>query len=219
MEKEVKQNKISVFLVRHGETLDHEGSKRQGPNSSLGTKGKEQAKSVSERLSKEKIDVILTSKLNRAIETTEEISKRLGINTEVFEGIHEKEQNPELYGADMASEIHQKYIEEVEKFGDDFDWKFEGKGESLRDLVKRAGEFQKHLIKSHNSQNVLVVTHGLFIRAFVVLALLGKDYDEKTFFRIFRSISFNNTGITLLEYNSEKNHWELRYMNDHLHIR
>lgn len=214
-----EENRLNVFLVRHGETADHEGDRRQTPDSLLGEKGRNQAIAVAERLTKEKIDVILCSKLIRTRETAEKISEKLKIPVEIFEGIHEKEQNPDLYGADLASELHQRYIDEVEKFGEDLDWKFEGKGESLRDLIMRAGKFQKHLIASHKKQNVLVVTHGLFIRAFVVLALLGTNYDEKVFHRIFRSISFDNTGITLLEYYPDKKHWEVMYMNDHLHIR
>lgn len=219
MEKKIKTDHLNVFLIRHGESADHEGDKRQRPDSSLGDRGREQAKAVAERMLKEDIDVVFSSKLNRARETAEEISKKLGISVEIFEGIHEKEQNPDLYGADMASEVHQRYIAAVEKFGHDFDWKFDGKGESLNDLIKRANKFQEHLLKNHKKQNVLVVTHGLFIRAFVILSLLGDNFDEKTFYKIFTSISFANTGVTLLEYSSDRKHWELRYMNDHLHIR
>lgn len=210
---------MKIYLVRHGESEAHEGSKRQSPNSSLGAKGKKQAQAVAKRLKKEEIDVILTSKLNRAKETALAISKKLKVKLELFDGIHEKEQNPALYGADLASEVHQRYIQEVKKYGDDFDWKFDGEGESLRDLIERTSKFQRHLLKSHKNQNVLVVTHGLFIRAFVILALLGRKYEDSAFYGIFQSISTDNTGISLLEYDFDKKHWELRYLNDHLHIR
>ncbi|HEX6976851.1 MAG TPA: histidine phosphatase family protein [Patescibacteria group bacterium] len=210
---------MEVYLVRHGKSADHEGDKRQSPDSPLGLEGIKQANALAQRMGKEKIDVVLSSKWDRARKTAQIVSKKIGKELETFEGIHEKEQNPSLYGANMNSDIQKKYIEEVEKFGSDLDWKFEGKGESIRDVIKRAASFKDHLISHHNNQNILVVTHGLFIRCFVILALLGEDYDDKVFSQIFRSISVANTSITLLEYVPDRKHWELRYLNDHLHIR
>jgi broad specificity phosphatase PhoE len=219
MQQTEEQDHLIVYLVRHGRSTARDSDKRQSPDSPLGEEGLKQAKALAKRMAKEKIDVVISSKWDRAFQTAEIVSKKIGIKLETIEGVHEKEQNPNLYGADLASEVHQRYMDEVKKFGGDLDWKFDGQGESLRDLLKRAEKFKNHLISKHRRESVLVIGHGLFIRAFVILALLGDKYDDKTFYRVFTSLSCANTGISLLEFLPEKKHWELRYLNDHLHIR
>lgn len=208
----------TIYLIRHAQSADHEGNIRQRPTSPLGKNGKKQAKAVAKRMKREKIDIILSSKWDRAWQTAQEISQKIKVKLEVHEMLHEKLQNPILYGADMDGEVQKRYLEAVKKFGSDFNWKFEGKGESLNDLVKRIKKFQKHLLKEHMGQSVLLVSHGLYIRAFVILCLLENNYDEASFHKIFNRISTNNTGITKLEYYPAKKHWELRYLNDHLHL-
>lgn len=213
------QEVTRIFLVRHGESADHEIKKRQTPTSKLGVNGIKQARALAKRLTKEKIDVILASHWDRANETAEIVGKKLKIKVENYPGIHEKEQNPIVLGVDIDSDIQRRYESEADKYGWNLDWKFEGKGESLRDLIKRAQKFQKHIFNSHKNQSVLVVSHGLFIRAFVITTLLNGKFDDETFLRLYYCFSTNNTGITLLEYNPERKRMELKYMNDHLHLK
>jgi len=219
MKPKTDTGKLKIFFIRHAQSGDHEGSKRQGPDSPLGKNGKRQAKAVAKRISKEEIDVILSSKWARARETAETIAKKLKKDLELVEGIHEREENPDLYGLDMKDEFQVRYVNEVHKFGADLDWKFEGDGESLRDLIKRVAKFKKYLVKTYKDKNILVVTHGLVIRTFVVLALLGENYDDENFHKILRGLSSENTGISLLEYDQKKKKWELRYLNEHTHLR
>ena len=210
---------MKVYLVRHAQSAAHAETKRQSPDSPLGKEGAKQVELLAQRLKKENIEIILSSKWDRASQTAEKVSKKLKVKMELFEGIHEREQHPSLYGAELSGEIHKRYIKESEKFEHNLDWKFGGKGESLRDLIERVIKFQKHLIKHHKDQSVLVVTHGIFITTFVIIALLGEDYGDKTFYKIFQSLSFENTAITLMEYDSKGRVWRLRYLNDHMHLK
>jgi len=209
---------MKLYLARHGKSNAREVNKRQSPSSPLSEEGKKQASALAKRMAKEKIDVIISSKWDRAYQTAEIVSKKLKIKLETIEGIHEKEQNPKLEGVSFESDVHKRYTEEIEKYEKNLNWKFDGEGESTRDLINRARIFQRHLIENHKDQDVLIVSHGLFIRAFVILALLGEDYDDNTFYRIYTSISTSNAGVTLLEYIPIRKHWELVYLNDHLHI-
>ena len=212
---------MKVFLVRHAKTAVKEEPKvrRQTPESPLGKEGIKQAKLLGKRMLKENIDTILTSKWDRARQTAEQVAKKLGKDFEMFDGIHEKVQHPDLPGVEFTSEIHLKHVNELEKFGSDLDWKFQGQGESLREVINRAIIFKNHLITKHQDQNVLVVTHGIFLQCFVTVALLGEDYDDDCFNKIFRGLVFKNTGITMMEYITENNRWQLRYLNDHMHLR
>ena len=209
---------MKVYLVRHARSEARDMGIRQSPNSKLGLTGKKQAQLLVPRVKKEKIDIVFTSPWERAKSTATILSQKLNLPLETFEEIHEKLQSKKVYGASNKSRVHKEFMKEKEKFGVDIDWKFAGEGESVRDLTKRVNEFQKHLIKKHNVQNILVVTHDFFIRSFVCTALLGEKYDEKSFMKIFGSISCVNTGLTLFDYDKKRKHWELVYFNEHLHL-
>jgi len=209
---------MKIYLIRHGESDAMDKSVRQTPDSPLGEKGFEQAGYVAKRFRNQEIDVVFSSTWVRAKQTAAGIAKALGKKLETFEGIHEKEQHPRLYGAGWASIIHNKYTKETEKNFHNLDWKFRGKGESLRDVIARAEKFKSHLIDKHKEQNVIAVTHGIFIRCFICVAVFGKKYDDESFIELYRTLSFNNTGVSLLEYEEENSRWHIRFINDHSHL-
>ena len=67
------------FLARHGETVWNRERKYQGQSDvPLTDEGRIQAKSLSERLKDEKIDVIYASDLGRTMETAEIIAEHHG---------------------------------------------------------------------------------------------------------------------------------------------
>ena len=65
----------TIFLVRHGETVDNARQIMQGQTQGeLNEKGREQALQVAERLASEPIDAVVASDLQRAIQTAEIIA-------------------------------------------------------------------------------------------------------------------------------------------------
>jgi len=67
--------KTTIFLVRHGETIDNARQIMQGQTQGcLNEKGREQAQQVADRLAEEQIDAIVASDLRRAIQTAEFIA-------------------------------------------------------------------------------------------------------------------------------------------------
>lgn len=209
---------MKVFLVRHGTTFAGGEVKYQSPDSPLSKKGLVQTKELANRFKNRKIDVILASKWSRARGTAEVIAEALKIPLEFFEGIHEREQHPELYGVKWTSKIHEENVAEISANLGNLDWKFRGQGESIRDVTKRAIKFNKHLIKKHLGQNLLVVSHGIFIRCFVTICFLGENYKDNAFIDIHKSLYIDNTGISLIEYEDERKLWKVRYLNDHAHL-
>jgi probable phosphoglycerate mutase len=65
-----------VYLVRHGEQVDAEFGLPEGP---LSDKGRQQAALLADRLKSISFDASFTSPLQRAIETAEVVTTRLGI--------------------------------------------------------------------------------------------------------------------------------------------
>ena len=67
---------MKIIIIRHGETEENKKGIVQGQiPGHLSELGKEQAKKVAKRLSKEKINVIYSSDLDRAKNTAQEIAK------------------------------------------------------------------------------------------------------------------------------------------------
>jgi broad specificity phosphatase PhoE len=65
-----------LYLVRHGEQVDAEFGLPDGP---LSDRGREQADRIADRLGSISFDAAYTSPLQRAIETAEVITERLGV--------------------------------------------------------------------------------------------------------------------------------------------
>jgi probable phosphoglycerate mutase len=212
---------MRVFIVRHGTSIAHETGVRQSPDSPLSTKGRKQAKAVGQRIKRWRVsfEKIFTSKLPRAKETAEIISKILKTPIEEFEGIHEKEQHPDLYGADIKSKVHHQSVAAYAEHGRDMDYKFLGQGESIREVAQRASAFRDHLLKSHLKEDILVVSHGIFIRAFVAVCVLGQDTGDTSFSDLVASIMISNTGVSMLEYDEELKSWKIVYLNNFSHLK
>ena len=208
-------------MVRHGTSIAHDTGKRQSPDSPLSAKGREQARALGRRINKWGVsfDKIFTSKLPRASQTAEIIAKILGTSIEEFEGIQDREQHPDLYGADIKSKLHDENVAAYTKYARDLDYKFLGQGESLREVAARALAFGDHLVKSHSGQDLLVVTHGIFIHAFVTVCVLGKDYDDSAYADLHTSLMTWNTGVSLLEFNEKTKNWKIIYLNNFSHLK
>lgn len=83
-------NKTVIYLVRHGSIPLKDGEARE-KNPSLDVKGKSQAKYLANEFynSNEKIDIIFTSTMNRAIETAEIISSKIKIKVNRLDSLSE----------------------------------------------------------------------------------------------------------------------------------
>ena len=66
-----------LYLVRHGEQVDAEFGLPEGP---LSNRGRQQAEKIADRLARVRFDGAFTSPLQRAIDTAEVITSRLGID-------------------------------------------------------------------------------------------------------------------------------------------
>lgn len=206
-----------IFLVRHAEGLSFR-EKWQTPNSPLSSIGKAQARNLF-RLSRFKnVDLILSSKWDRATETAKIISRLLKKPLEILDDIHEREQPLEIYGTDRLSDISKRYGNEYIENYSNLDWKFNKNEESIRDLSKRTLNFCKHLIKNHLNQSILVVSHDMFIRSFIATCLLGDSYEDQVFNRVYHSLKIMNTGVSLLEFDEKRKIWKVWYINDFSHL-
>lgn len=146
---------MRLILVRHGETEDNLKGIIQGQRpGKLTEKGKEQAKKLAERLKDEKIDVIFSSDLERAKETTKEIAKYHKVPVHYTSELRERS-----FGV-FDGKTGKEYFGYLERNNfSKAEFRPEG-GESDLDLRERLTRFFKKLLKEYEKENILISAHG-----------------------------------------------------------
>lgn len=189
---------MRLILTRHGETIENKKGIFQGEISgTLSRLGKQQAKKLALRLKNEKIDVIYSSDLKRALDTTKTIAK-----------YHKKT----LLIIDR--QLRERYCGKLEgkKIPENFDWETISNGlESRKSIAKRAKSFVDKILKKHKNQTVLVVSHGGVQNAF--LTLLHKQAGSE--FSDFKGVT--NTSVSMIDVNENRKH-KIHYVNCTKHL-
>ena len=144
----------TIFLVRHGETVDNARQIMQGQTQGkLNEQGRKQAQQVAERLSAEEVDAVVASDLRRAIQTAEIIAKPHGLQVVT---------TPLLRERDWGS-FTGRFIPDLrgETWPDDI--------ESEDALLKRAQDFLQKMTATYEGKRVVAVGHGIINKAILAV--------------------------------------------------
>jgi probable phosphoglycerate mutase len=165
----------TLYLVRHGETVDNANQIMQGQTQGeLNANGIQQAHEFSEQWKEKEIDIILASDLKRAIDTARIIAEphRLDVLT-----------TPLLRERDWGS-FTGRFIPDLkgEVWPDDI--------ETQENLLSRAGEFIAYVKQTFPGKKVLAVGHGIINKA------IQSYYYQKPMNEIQR---MQNTEVRTLE--------------------
>ena len=159
-----------IYLVRHGDAFDEQGLQLEGHP--LNNNGKLQALQLAKRLKDNKFDAMYCSKIKRSIQTCETVNENH--NMEV------------IYTASLNEVGNQ-------------DWPIPGKSESPRgiDALKETAEeiYQTfcRFAKRHKGQEIIIFTHGNWIRA--LLSYMIADASPQSFMRFI----IHNTSLTIVD--------------------
>lgn len=195
-----------LTIVRHGETIENLNGIVQGHcHGSLSEQGLIQAKCVADRLKGEKFDAIISSDLGRAKQTAEEIAK--------YHGDTKLETSQDL--RECASGIFDGRPREDRRLDmrksrqNPYSYRPEG-GENFYDVEARIKKFLNYLFSRFNDKNVLIITHGRWIK--LMFNVLNPENKTK-----MRYLKIKNTGITKINISDFKNH-KVIFVNsiDHL---
>lgn len=218
MKSEVKVLKTAYF-VRHGQSEANIAPVYQGPDSPLSEQGQKQVKLIAERASKLNFDVIIASPFLRTKETAEAISKLTKKEIEYSDLFVEMGKPTKLNDAPAddpnAKELHTKWIATMYDTGQQVE-----DGENYESHTTRA-EQAINFLTDREEKNILVVTHGYFLRTIVAKILVKDLLTPEIFKNIQRSAAMENTGLTILQYCLYPNgdmSWRLWIYNDHAHL-
>jgi broad specificity phosphatase PhoE len=209
-----------VYFVRHGQSVDNAAPVFQSPDSPLSAKGRKQAESIAERVSKLSFDALIASPYERAKQTAEIIANTTGKHPEYSKLFIEKAKPTYVVGKPYTDEKANALWREWYKSLYTSNMRVED-GENFDDLIARADKALEFL-RQRPEQSLVVVTHGFFLRMILARVLLGDLLSAETFSNISRSAATENTGLTVLQYlcqhPEEKSAWRLWIYNDHAHL-
>jgi len=165
-----------LILVRHGETQHNEKGCYCGwEDSPLTDKGLEDVQQIVRQLDGEKLDLIISSDLNRTIKTADIINEFYKTERLIEKNL--REINFGLWEGLNYEEVASQYPLECENWHNDWIEYTIPQGESLRQMYERViNSIDLHL-KLNPNKSILVVSHGGSIRA-ILSNLIGSGIED-----------------------------------------
>ncbi len=205
----------NIYLVRHAESEANLTKIGGGKETPLTERGREQAQALAERFENIPVDVVLSSDYVRAHETARTITEYNNIPLEVVNMAGERELPPDL--ADLHKDDPKAKALKKQFY---YEWMHEADttaGEHF-DSVRRRVHDLVTLIESRPEKNILVVSHGFFLKFFTAQQLLGGYLTPEIFIdNIMSRMRMSNTGITY--FTVDENHkWQLYAWSDFSHL-
>jgi broad specificity phosphatase PhoE len=208
-----------LYLVRHAESEGNIGTVQQGPSTPLSEKGTQQTTFIAERFKTIDIDSIISSPQTRAKTTAEAIAAVVGKNIEFSDLLIERKKPTAIIGMDRSNPKFDEIENSIRDNFHDLIWKHSDE-ENFLDLKARAVELLNHA-ELLEGENVLMVSHGVFMAMLAAYAIFGENVTSQEFRAIFVGTEHKNTGITILKqskFKDEPIRWKLLTWNDHSHL-
>ena len=192
-----------ILFIRHGHSLSQMQRRvvtGRCPEFPLSDKGCEQAKLAASRMKDYTISQMFSSPCKRTIETSELISKQIGISfsaedalTERSHGDFEMQPKAEVYTPDTIKAIH----------ADQYRWAPPG-GETLEDVAHRVTTFLRTLPAIEGDSCYLCVTHLMLLWS---VFYLSTRCDHK----ILPHLKVDNCGLVEIDFDNPDNFSLLRW--------
>ncbi len=201
-----------LFLVRHGQSKKNVEGRFGGHSATpLSRLGRWQAKLTAKALAREKIDVIYSSDLPRAIQTAKPLAKLTNLEIQVTSALRERDFGllEDLTFDEVAKNFPQDYEALVKR---DFAYVVTG-GESYKQMFERTSKKLEEILAKHEGKNIAIFAH-IGVVCFLSLYLLGA-VNESTSHTAW--ISTSNCGICRFELYGRKN-VRLLALNDTRHL-
>jgi broad specificity phosphatase PhoE len=205
----------SITLIRHAESYNNiiystDSAKyfsfRQA-DPELSPNGKAQALELEEYILKNQsilnLDLIISSPMIRAIQTSEIVFRKIKANKIILNNISEIGGLFNNQGMQLGlkrSEFIRSYPDyKLNEDLQDQGWSLSDRKESIAEGFQRVSGFIKFLIQSNEFQRIAVVTHRKFMSYFFILLL--KEYINVGIEAKFK-FKFDNTGLTTIIYSN-----------------
>lgn len=205
----------TIYIVRHGESEGNAGPYHGTFDVPLTEKGIAQAKLVAKRARSLGAEVLVSSTMTRAKQTTDHILDEVPLPVEYSDLLIERRRPSEILG---KLKEDPKNIAIIQAVIDNYcvpGWKYSDE-ENFEDLKIRAKQ-AVDLLDARSENTILVVSHGLFTRMIVGHILFGEQFSAEEGNALIYNMATTNTGITTLG-KQEGGSWRLLTWNDQAHL-
>ena len=185
-----------LILVRHGLTLWNHHFRYQGQTDiPLTEEGVKQAEKAAARLAGEQVGAVYASDLGRAAQTARIIAQRHNRSVFLLPGL--REVNFGLWEGKTYQEVREAYADSFNSWFDTpADILIPG-GETFHQVKERACQAILEVVRKHEGETVIAVSHGGTIRT-IICAVLGLDLNR------LWCIKQDNTAINVLEFHKDR---------------
>lgn len=201
--------------LRHIQATDED---IHSPEQYLTELGIEQSQKLARRISNLNLEILISSTLTRAIETTEILNQNKEYSVEYSDLFIERQKPSSIIGKLRNNEV----VSATEKA-----WKHSlftsnqqvEDGDSYDTLIARADKALT-LLQSRPEQSVGVITHRFFLNTLIMRAILGDMLDPELYKRFHKQSWQDNTGMMILDYHPEYPYtgWKIITYNDTAHL-
>jgi broad specificity phosphatase PhoE len=197
---------VRLLTLRHAESYSNAHPEAvalpEVKGDRLTQRGWEQARATARGLRGLRPARLLTSPMRRARETAEVLADELGIAAEVNDAIHELREAPEYMELPPEEQRLRRWSNRMAEHGHDPDHSPPG-GESFNAVVGRVRRFKAELEGGDPRAEVLAVSHGIFLRFFLVDSLLEDGFRAHDVARLWQ-LRTVNCGLSVFEHGERR---------------
>ncbi|EJV61258.1 phosphoglycerate mutase [Bacillus mycoides] len=172
----------TIYFVRHAHST-YTKEERERP---LSEKGWLDAQNITSLLKDEKIDVVISSPYERAIQTVEGIANANKLSIQLEEDLRERL---------LSKEPVQDFNDAIQKVWEDWAFAYEG-GESNDVAQRRAVLCMQNILGKYKGKNIVIGTHGN------IMVLLMNYFDSKYDFQFWKTLHMPD--VYKLTFNSNR---------------
>ncbi len=151
--------------------------------------GWEQARAAAPHLAGIGATRILTSPLRRARETAEALAEVLELPVVEVEDLRELRESEGFDELSLEDQRLRCWSVWMTEHGDDPDHSYRG-GETFNQVLGRVRSLQRWLLEQED-ENILAVSHGIFLRFFLMWSVLGEEFGPHMAERVWQLGTFN----------------------------
>jgi broad specificity phosphatase PhoE len=214
----------TIYFFRHGQS---EGNLRhiQATNEDIHpseqhiTKlGIEQTQLLAKRIAQLNLEILISSTLTRARETTEILNQNKEYKVEYSDLFVERQKPSSIIGKLRNDEVVLSTEKAWEHSLFTSNQQVED-GDSYDSILVRAEQCLE-LLANRKEQNIGVVTHGFFLNTIIAKAILGETITPEIYQRLQKQHWLENTGIVILHYHPDYPYtgWKIIVYNDTAHL-
>lgn len=204
--------KTKIYLVRHTQTVGNIEKRLSGRTDfELTLDGKKYVEKLTNRLKNIKFDKAYSSISGRAVKTIEPICKLQGLEIEKTDklcemdfGFYDGLKWEEVNKINPKIKQTQDEINEIAGIPDQ---------ESTEEVANRMFSFIRTVSIQNAGKVILMSSHGVAIEAFI------RKVNHEKFSENKEANSQKNTAINIIEYDIEKDNFEVTLLNDFSHLK